>query len=250
MKPSEETIRVMLVDDHRTMLWGLTALIQGQRPGMAVVCEARTCSEALDRIAEFDPDVLLLDIDMNGENGLDILPGLLAGRSTRVLILTAGRDQAMLDLAVQRGARGILHKDASAEHVLKAIEKVHGGELWLDQETLGRVFGALINPVKFEAREDPELKKQATLTAREKKIIRTVLDESGAPNKTIANKLFISEHTLRNHLTSIYQKLAVANRLELYVYASKHRLGGPAAETAGAGPAIGKSMSDLRQIGH
>lgn len=257
MKLSEDTIRVMLIDDHRTMLWGLTALIQGQRPRMDVVGAARSCGEALDRIAEIEPDVVLLDLDMNGENGLDILPSLLRSGSARVLILTAGRDQATLDLAVQRGARGILHKAASAEHVLKAIEKVHRGELWLDQETLGRVFGALMSHATPGANDDPEVKKQATLTAREKKIIRTVLDESGAPNKAIANKLFISEHTLRNHLTSIYQKLAVANRLELYVYASKHRLGGAAAtagetaeKTANAGPAIGKSMADLRQIGH
>ncbi|MDB5854712.1 MAG: putative two-component system response regulator [Herminiimonas sp.] len=249
MKQFDEAIRVMLADDHRTMLWGLTALIQGQRPRMDVVCAARSCTEALDGIAEFEPDVLLLDLDMNGESGLDILPALLSNRSTRVVILTGDRDQATLDLAVQRGARGILHKDASAEHVLKAIEKVHRGELWLDQETLGRVFGALMSPATCIARDDPELKKQATLTAREKKIIRTVLAESGAPNKTIANKLFISEHTLRNHLTSIYQKLGVANRLGLYVYANKHRLGEPAGETIRISTVIPKRSQPLYRAG-
>jgi DNA-binding NarL/FixJ family response regulator len=143
-----------------------------------------------------------------------------------VLILTGERKQATLDIAVLRGARGVLRKDASAEQVLKAIEKTHQGELWLDRETLGRVFGELMNPVGTQ-KLDSETEKKAALTAKEQKIIHTIVEGSGASNKALAQKLFISEHTLCNHLTSIYHKLDVSNRLELYVYAIKHQLGNP-----------------------
>jgi DNA-binding NarL/FixJ family response regulator len=226
MKPAEETIRVMLIDDHQTMLWGLSKLIDGEKPKMEVVGTARTCEEALAKINQLVPDVILLDLDLDGKNALDILPALLSNLVSRVLILTGERKQATLDIAVLRGARGVLRKDASAEQVLKAIEKTHQGELWLDRETLGRVFGELMNPVGTQ-KLDSETEKKAALTAKEQKIIHTIVEGSGASNKALAQKLFISEHTLCNHLTSIYHKLDVSNRLELYVYAIKHQLGNP-----------------------
>jgi DNA-binding NarL/FixJ family response regulator len=226
MKPADETIRVMLIDDHQTMLWGLSKLIDGEKPKMEVVGTARTCEEALAKINQLVPDVILLDLDLDGKNALDILPALLSNLVSRVLILTGERKQATLDIAVLRGARGVLRKDASAEQVLKAIEKTHQGELWLDRETLGRVFGELMNPVGTQ-KLDSETEKKAALTAKEQKIIHTIVEGSGASNKALAQKLFISEHTLCNHLTSIYHKLDVSNRLELYVYAIKHQLGNP-----------------------
>jgi DNA-binding NarL/FixJ family response regulator len=216
----------MLIDDHQTMLWGLSKLIDGEKPKMEVVGTARTCEEALAKINQLVPDVILLDLDLDGKNALDILPALLSNLVSRVLILTGERKQATLDIAVLRGARGVLRKDASAEQVLKAIEKTHQGELWLDRETLGRVFGELMNPVGTQ-KLDSETEKKAALTAKEQKIIHTIVEGSGASNKALAQKLFISEHTLCNHLTSIYHKLDVSNRLELYVYAIKHQLGNP-----------------------
>lgn len=224
MTLTERTIRVMLIDDHKTMLWGLQRLIEGENSRMEVVGTAGNCDEALAQIATLAPDVILLDLDLGGKCSLDILPALLANGVSRALILTASRDQATLDLAVVRGARGVVHKEAPAEQVLKAIEKVHQGELWLDREVLGRVFGEFMNPAAAR-KPDPETEKAAALTAKERKIVDTVVTGSGALNKALAQRLFISEHTLRNHLTSIYQKLGVSNRLELYVYAVKHQIG-------------------------
>lgn len=224
---AEKTIRVMLIDDHKTMLWGLERLIEGEHTRMQVVGTADNCVEALAQIGLLAPDVILLDIDLGGKCSLDILPDLLANGVSRALILTSMRDQTTLDLAVRRGARGVVHKEASAEQVLKAIEKVHQGELWLDQEMLGRVFGELMHPVAART-PDPEEKRKASLTAKEQKIIETIVVGSGALNKALAQRLFISEHTLRNHLSSIYQKLGVSNRLELYVYAIKHQIGNSA----------------------
>lgn len=226
MELKKNTIRVMLVDDHQTMLWGLTKLIENEKPRMEVVGTARTCEEALSQIAVICPDVILLDLDLGGTSALEILPGLVLNPATRVLIFTGERQQAILDIAVFQGARGILRKDASAEQVLKAIEKTAEGEIWLDKETLGRVFSKFISP-KIIPKNDPEAEKQASLTTRELKIIYAVVESNGALNKALAQRLFISDHTLRNHLTSIYQKLGVSNRLELYIYATKHQLANP-----------------------
>ncbi|AIY42971.1 Putative two-component system response regulator [Collimonas arenae] len=208
------------------MLWGLSKLIDGEKPRMEVVGTARSCEEALAKVDQLIPDVILLDLDLDGKNALDILPALVLNQKSRVLILTAERKQATLDMAVLRGARGVLRKDVAAEQVLKAIEKTHRGELWLDRETLGRVFGELMSPVAAP-KPSPETEKYAALTAKEQKIIQSIVEGSGASNKALAQRLFISEHTLCNHLTSIYHKLDVSNRLELYVYAIKHQLGNP-----------------------
>jgi len=237
MKQSKKTIRVMLIDDHQTMLWGLVKLIESEKPRMEVVGTAKSSEEALEKIGLLCPDVILLDLDLGGTSALDILPTLLLSPASRILVFTGERDQAMLDLAVIRGARGILRKDTSAEHVLKAIEKTADGEIWLDRETLGRVFSKFISP-KPAIKLDPEAEKLASLTPRERKIIHAVVEGCGAHNKALADRLFISEHTLRNHLTAIYQKLGVSNRLELYVYASKHQPGNSGSMAASAAQAI------------
>lgn len=237
MKQSAKTIRVMLIDDHQTMLWGLVKLIESEKPRMEVVGTARSSEEALEKIGLLCPDVILLDLDLGGTSALDILPTLLLNPASRVLVFTGERDQAMLDLAVFRGARGILRKDASAEQVLKAIEKTADGEIWLDRETLGRVFSEFMSP-KPASKLDPEAEKLASLTPRERKIIHAVVEGNGAHNKALADRLFISEHTLRNHLTAIYQKLGVSNRLELYVYAAKHQLGSSGAMSSSVAQAI------------
>jgi len=224
MTSGEQTIRVVIVDDHTTMIWGLSKLIEGEQPRMQVVGTAQTCEEAIKQVAELLPDIVLLDLDLDGMSGIDIIPALVAHPATRVLVVTGERRPSVLDIAVQRGARGILRKDATASQVIKAIEKTHQGELWLDRETLGRVFSGFMNPSSVQ-KVDAESIKHTTLTLREKKIIKMVVEGRGALNKTLAERLFISEHTLRNHLTSVYNKLSVNNRLELYVYAVKHGLG-------------------------
>ncbi|MGK6305987.1 response regulator [Variovorax sp. DT-64] len=223
MQPATKPIGVMVVDDHQTMLWGLSKLIDGEKPRMQVVGTARNCEEALEQVGQLTPDVILLDLDLDGKSALDILPGLLSNPASRALILTGEREQKTLDMAVLQGARGVLRKDASAEQVLRAIERVYRGELCMDAETMSRVFSEFMAS-RQNPHADPEAEKQATLTAKEHKIISAVVQGGGACNKALAKQLFITEHTLRNHLTSIYQKLDVANRLELYVYALKHGL--------------------------
>lgn len=222
--PPDDPISVMLVEDHKTMLWGLQRLISDGHPAMRVIATATSAAEARLRIEECVPDVVLLDLDLDGVCSLSLIPALMEHPSTRILIFTGLRDQLMLDGAVRAGARGVLRKDAPAESVLKAIEKVHGGELWIDHAAMTRLLCELTAPAPPHI-PDMEAKKQEFLTARERRIIQEVVAGNGASNRALAEGLFISEHTLRNHLVAIYRKLGVKSRLELYVYAVKHHLG-------------------------
>jgi len=112
--------------------------------------------------------------------------------------------------------------------VMRSIEKVHQGELWLDHEMMARVFGEMTRP-RAAAKADPEEEKQSQLTVKERKIAAAIVAGNGMTNKSLAESLFISEHTLRNYLVSMYKKLGVSNRLELYVYASRHHIAPPSA---------------------
>ena len=220
--PAGETrpIRILLVDDHRTILWGLERLIETASPPMAVVGTATSRAELFEQLNGANPDVILLDLDLNGENGLECLDQLRQQATAQVLVLTSSGDPNVHQQAIMQGARGVVHKQEPAEVILRAIEKVHEGEIWLDRASMSRVVTALAGGQKI----DPEAVKIATLTPKERQIIATIIKEKGARNKVIAEKLNMSEHTLRNNLTTIYSKLGVAGRLELYLYASTHRL--------------------------
>lgn len=215
------TIRILLVDDHKTMLWGLERLIQAEGPSFTLVGSASDGAEATALCASLHPDIVLLDLDLKGSSSIDFLPALVANGSTRVVILSANRDQGTLAAAVKAGARGVVSKEAPTEDVLLAVRKVHGGELWLDQSLMQALLGQLVAPAP---KADPEAERIGTLTARERDVIGMIVQGNGALNKELAERAFISERTLRNHLTTIYQKLDVANRLELYVYATRHGL--------------------------
>jgi two-component system, NarL family, nitrate/nitrite response regulator NarL len=223
MQPgSAEAIKVFLVDDHPTILWGLERLIESAEPAMAVVGQASSPSELFARIPSANPDVIVLDLDLNGESALDSLPKLVEQSTARILVLTGISDPLVHEKAVMQGARGVVQKREPAGTILRAIEKVHRGEVWLDRNSVGRILNALSRGQK----SDPEAEKIAALTPKERHIIEMLTEQKGARNKVIADKLHMSEHTLRNHLTTIYSKLQVSGRLELYLYATSHRLSG------------------------
>lgn len=211
-------IRILLVDDHKTMLWGLEKLIEGGGDDLQLVGTAASNDTALQQASLLKPDVIVLDLDLAGRSSIEILPQLLQDSGARVMILSGNRDQGLLTQAVKLGARGVVGKEAPAEVVLNGIRAVARGEMCVDPALMNALLGQLSAP----ARADPEAARIATLTPKERKIVAVVVEGNGAPNKELAAKLFIAEPTLRNNLTTIYQKLGVANRLELYVYATKH----------------------------
>jgi two-component system, NarL family, nitrate/nitrite response regulator NarL len=221
--PSQNPIRILLIDDHQSFLWGMVKLIESDSANMQVIGTASEIADALTILNREQPDVILLDIDLHGVNSLDSMPLLRNATSAFVLIVTGVRDAQTHERAVLAGARGVVQKEEPAELILKAIRKVYQGEIWLDRATTGRVFSKLLDHSSTET--SPESTKIASLTAREREIIDAMIKQGRSTNKQIAVHLNMSEHTLRNHLSSIYSKLEVENRLELVMYSVKHRIG-------------------------
>lgn len=212
----------MLIDDHQSFLWGMVKLIESDSANMKVMGTASDITEALAILEREQPDVILLDIDLNGVNSLDSMPLLRNATGAMVLILTGMRDAETHERAVLAGARGVVQKEVSAEMILKAIRKVHEGEIWLDRLTTGRIFSKLLDHSANQA--SPDAVKIESLTSREREIINVMVNQGHSTNKQIAAHLTMSEHTLRNHLSSIYSKLEVENRLELVMFAVKHHI--------------------------
>ena len=214
-------IRILIIEDHTIVRAALHMLLENS-PGLRVVGETANRSEALSLAACEQPDVILLDLDLGDSSGLDLLPELLAvASSARVLILTGVHDPELHRQAVRLGAVGLVLKEKSTEILLRAIEKVHAGEVWLERSMIATVLNEITH--KNEGQQTrPEAAKIATLTPREREVI-TLIGE-GLRNKQIAQRLFISETTVRHHLTSIFSKLHVSERLELVIYAYRHGL--------------------------
>ena len=226
MLPSPDSnapIRVLLVDDHKIMLWGLEHLIEGEKPYMQVIGKASNKIEVFAFLKLSKPDVILMDIDLNGENSLDFLEELLQESQARVLVLTESQDPVVHQRAIINGASGIVLKSENADVILRAIKYVHAGELWFDRAATSRLLRSLNAPVPTFSKAT-QLGKIATLTPKERQVISAMAITPGARNKAIAVRLCISEHTLRNHLTGIYAKLDLENRLELCMYAIEHKL--------------------------
>jgi DNA-binding NarL/FixJ family response regulator len=213
-----QAISVLLVDDHRSVLWGLGKLIDSASPQMKLAATVTCGREALAAMKKHAPDVVLLDLDLGEESGLDLVSKI--GASSQVLIFTGSRDAEMHQRAMLAGARGILHKAEPAEVILKAIDRVHAGEVWLDRGSLGRLLGALGR--RGVESENPV---HSTLTPAERKVVAAVVRLKGSPNKVLAASLHLSRHTLRNHLSSIYSKLGIHRRVDLVLYGMEHKLG-------------------------
>jgi DNA-binding NarL/FixJ family response regulator len=233
--PTAKAIRVFLAEDHQITLWGLSRMVDASAPRLQLVGTARSRSELLNHEAAAQADVLVLDLDLGGEDTASALPVLRQRCRGRVLVLTGSSDTDHHHAAVLQGARGVVHKGEPADTFLRAIDKVHAGEVWLNRSLMGRVLGQLTEsePAAAPRPADPNAKRIASLTARERQIVAAVVNSAGAKQFAVAQEQGISEHTLRNHLTTIYSKLGVRGRLELHLFASSNGLGAaPRTESA------------------
>ena len=227
LAPSRPAIRVFVAEDHHITLWGLHALIDAASPRMEVVGTASSRDELLSHAAAATADVLLLDLDLGGEDVGAALASLRQRCPGHVLVLTGTDDVAQHRAAVMQGARGVVHKSEPAQTILNAIEKVNNGEVWIHRALLGEVLGLFTGgaPVAAPRTIDPHAERLSSLTAREREVVLTMVECTGAKQLVVADKLGMSEHTLRNHLTTIYSKLGVRGRLELHLFATTHGLG-------------------------
>ena len=215
-------IRLMLVDDESIVRRGL-ALLVGESPSVRVVAEARDGDEAIDVAGRAQPDVILLDVNLRGENGLDLIGPLLERvGGAKVLVLTGATDSETYLEAMRRGAMGLLLKDKEPEALHRAIRKVHAGEAWFDRALLGRLQQERSRPAPANSAEAARI---LTLTPRQREVIAALGE--GLPNVKIAERLNISYGTVRRHLNDIFNKLGVGDRFELVVFAYRHGLAHP-----------------------
>jgi DNA-binding NarL/FixJ family response regulator len=193
-------------------------------PQLVLVGTAASIEDGLPQLERHLPDVLVLDLDDG--YGAEAMAELYDRTRVKILVVTSVGDSALLDRLLAVGVRGVLKKREAPAMLLKAIEKLHDGELWVDQATTERMFMDMARPRAHTVQAE-ERSRIAALTLRERQTIAAVASDASAPAKVIAGRLCISEHTLRNHLTSIYSKLGLSSRLDLYAYATKHELNKP-----------------------
>lgn len=189
---------------------------------MGIVGEAGNLTEALEVISTLDPEIVLIDLNLPCESIEDIIPSLLEANGKARLILVTGSNSAQIhQQAVEQGVMGVVYKTQSPEILFKAIEKVHAGEVWLERSMIANVLSRLSRNHQ-PGRISTEAESITQLSEREKQIIRLIGE--GFKNKRISTQLCISETTVRHHLTSIYGKLGVSDRLELLVFAHRYGL--------------------------
>ena len=230
MADVQTPIRLVIADDHPLVRDGLRRLFELQ-PGFAVVGEAADGVEALQQVKALTPDVLLLDLAMPRMNGLEVLKemGQIA-EQVRTVLLTAAIEREETVQALRLGARGVVVKESATQLIYKCIRAVMKGEYWVGHERIDDLLRSM-RALEREALHDAS--PASRLTPRELGVIGRVVD--GASNKDIAIDLGLSEQTVKNHLSNIFDKLGVSNRLELALYAVHHRV--LAGEAAAAGTA-------------
>ncbi|MDT8399503.1 MAG: response regulator transcription factor [Pseudomonadales bacterium] len=214
------TIRVLLIDRRPIVLKGLEVLIHTGKTSMLVVGTADSSTRALSTLESASPDIILFGAGNPVGPLAEETRQLASDCHARLLVLTDGQDDAMAAIAAQAGARGVIELSNSPEKILQAIERVHAGELWFNRSTLGRIFGEHTGRKNPEA-SDPVQQKLARLTKREREIVAITSKAVEEKLVSIARGMNVSEHTLRNHMTSIYEKLDITNRLELYAFVQK-----------------------------
>ena len=221
---STVSIRVLIADGHPIVLEGLRSILSG-RSGIELVGEATDGMETIDKAVHLDPDVVLMDLRLPRIDGLTVIRSIQArAPRSKVLLFASGENKDEFVEAMKLGCSGILMKDASPGLIEKSIHKVHEGEIWLDSNTTAAVIKQFATPgeaVPAHTNGKPP-RERAQLSQREREII--VLIAQGYKNKEIAEKMFITEQTVKNHLHNIFDKLGVSDRLELALYAIHNSL--------------------------
>ena len=210
-------VRVLIADDHPIVREGLRRLLSLE-DDVEIVGEAADGEATVAMVEKLDPDVVLLDLRMPGMDGFGALQRMQRlGKKTRVIVLTASEDKNEFVQAMKLGCSGIVLKQTAAELIIKSIRKVHAGEIWLDSHTTAAVMRQFASPAEPSLAAGMRSRDRSPLSQREREIVALVAQ--GYKNKEMAEKMFISEQTVKNHLHNIFDKLGVSDRLELALYA-------------------------------
>jgi DNA-binding NarL/FixJ family response regulator len=223
------SIRILIADDHPVYRQGLRALFRDETE-FIIVGEANDGEQALKLVGKLYPDVLLLDLQMPKLTGLEALRELSTSNAStpvRPILLTASIEKEQIAQALQLGARGIVLKDSSTEILFKSIRTVMKGKFWVGEKAVPDMVEVLrTNMAASEpaapARETKEAKNTYGLTPRELEVVGSIV--TGLTNREIAGKFSISEQTVKHHLSNIFDKVGVSNRLELALFAINHQL--------------------------
>lgn len=224
MDSDKPTVRIVIADDHTIFRDGLRRLLEAE-PELQVVGEAADGAEAVSQTRQLAPDILLLDLAMPRMPGMDALRELGNngdGMHTKIIVLTAAVERSQTVQALQYGARGVVMKEAATQLLMKAIRTVMAGQYWIGREGVGDI----VEFMRTSASGERPVKNYG-LTKREMDILTTIV--AGLSNKEIARKFALSEDTVKHHLTNIFDKVGVASRLELALFAINNRLTEPPA---------------------
>ncbi len=212
-------MRVVTADDHPTFLAGLRAVLAAA-PDLALVGEAATGAEAVALARELRPDVVVMDVRLGGDSGIEATRELRARRpSTRVIMLTSFADDDAMFSSIMAGASGYVLKQIAGNDLVAAVRTVASGQSLLDPIMTNAVLERL-----RQGRDQLKDEKLSRLSAQEERILTLVAE--GKTNKEIGQELHVSEKTVKNHLSHILQKLGVARRAEAAAYLTRHQRSG------------------------
>ena len=212
-------IHVVFADSHPLTLCGLRSAVADQSD-IRILAEYVDRDRAMEAVRNHVPDVFLLSAELLQEQ-LDVLQQLVADvRDTRVILLTGRKDPDFLEEALRSGARGVFQRERPTRYIPMAIRKVTNGGLWFEQAIAERMVDDLLN--KRNKTLNPDERKIAAITPREQDVIALICQ--GLRNKDVSDRLHISEATVSHHLTSIFRKLEVDDRISLVLYAVRNSL--------------------------
>lgn len=211
------SLRILLVDDHEVLRLGLKTLL-ARHPNFVIVGEAGTGNEAVEKVAQLVPDVVVMDIRLPGKSGTEACREILArAPSTKIIMFTSFAEDELLFEAIAAGAAGYVLKQVGSAELVNALERVGRGEALIDPTLMHKVLAR----VRQAARRD-EQDAFARLNDQEIKILAHMVE--GKTNREIAELIFLSERTVRNYIGTILHKLGLATRSQAVVYAVKHRI--------------------------